>query len=157
MRKCVELFYRNWPGLTLSSPIRFSTADRRTKSISWNVEWRVKKCKKMTSMKCYRRAQKWQIDPWIQGGEGIEEPPKWPHFFTFGARASAKVCRVIFPKLKGSDFELSHTILKCWQTHEIHDLESRVKSERVQKDYEHEVLSTLSTHKMLAGNLVWWL
>ena len=34
VRKCVELFYRNWPGLTLSSPIRFSSADRRTKSIS---------------------------------------------------------------------------------------------------------------------------
>ena len=34
VRKCVELFYRNWPGLTLSSPIRFSSADRRMKSIS---------------------------------------------------------------------------------------------------------------------------
>ena len=33
--------------------LRFSSADRRTKSISWNVEWRVKKCKKMTNMKCY--------------------------------------------------------------------------------------------------------
>ena len=52
-RKCVELFYWNWPGLTLSSPIRFSSADRRTKSINWNVEWRVKKCKKMTNMECY--------------------------------------------------------------------------------------------------------
>ena len=48
VRKCVELFYWNWPGLTLSSPIRFSSADRRTKSISWNVEWRVKECMKMT-------------------------------------------------------------------------------------------------------------
>ena len=53
VRKCVELFYWNWPGLTLSSPIRFSSADRRTKSIIWNVEWREKKCKKMTNMTCY--------------------------------------------------------------------------------------------------------
>ena len=42
-----------------------------------------------------------------------DEPPKWSHFFFFCARASAKVCRIIFPKLKGSDFELSHTIFKC--------------------------------------------
>ena len=33
LRKRVELNYSNWPGLTLSSPIRFSSADRRTKSI----------------------------------------------------------------------------------------------------------------------------
>ena len=86
VRKCVELFSPNWRGLTLSSPIRFSSADRRTKS----------------------------------RGKGMDELPKWSHLFTFCVRASGKVCRVIVPKLAGSDFELSHTIFKCWQTHEIH-------------------------------------
>ena len=50
VRKCVELFYWNWPGLTLSSPIRFSSADRRTKSMICNVEWRAKKWRKMTKI-----------------------------------------------------------------------------------------------------------
>ena len=67
----------------------------------------------------------------FDGGRGIDEPPKWLHFYIFCASASAKVCRVILPKLAGSDFELSHTIFKCWQTHEIHQLECRVKSEKV--------------------------
>ena len=89
VRKCVELFSPNWRGQTLSSPIRFSSADRRTKS-------RVK---------------------------GMDELTKWSHLFTFCVRASGKVCRVILLKLAGSDFELSHTIFKCWQTHEIHDLQ----------------------------------
>ena len=52
VRKCVELFSPNWRGQSLRSPIRFSSADRCTKSICCNVEWRVKKCKKMTNMKC---------------------------------------------------------------------------------------------------------
>ena len=56
----------------------------------------------------------------FDGGRGIDEPPKWSHFYIFCASASAKVCRVMVPKLAGSDFELSHTIFKCWQTHEIH-------------------------------------
>ena len=55
-------------------------------------------------------------------GFSSDEPPKWSHFYIFCASASAKVCRVILLKLAGSDFELSHTIFKCWQTHEIHDL-----------------------------------
>ena len=37
VRKRVELNYSNWPGLTLSSPIRFSSADRRTKSMICNA------------------------------------------------------------------------------------------------------------------------
>ena len=82
-----------------------------------------------------------QFYMWSKGGRGIDEPPKWSHFYIFCASASAKVCRVIVPKLAGSDFELSHTIFKCWQTHEIHHLECRVKREEVQKDAEHDVLS----------------
>ena len=50
------------------------------------------------------------IDP--RGG-GDRRAPKMVTFFIFGARASAKVCRVIVLKLAGSDFELSHTIFKC--------------------------------------------
>ena len=53
VRKCVELFSPNWRGQSLRSPIRFLSADRCTKSICCNVEWRMKKCKKMTNMKCY--------------------------------------------------------------------------------------------------------
>ena len=37
----------------------------------------------------------------------MDELPKWSHLFTFCVRASGKVCRVIVPKLAGSDFELS--------------------------------------------------
>ena len=33
------------------------------------------------------------------------------------------------------------TKIECWQTHEIHDLECRGKSEKVPKHSEHEVLS----------------
>ena len=50
--------------------------------------------------------------------------------------------------LGGQKISAVITIFKCWQMHEIHLLQCRVESEKVQKDDEHEVLSdAIEQHK----------
>ena len=98
-------------------------------------------CWKLKCCQAQKFDHQQKIQHWSEGGRGSKSSRKLSHLCIFGAAWSAKVCRVILPKLAGSDFELSHTIFKCWQTHEIHQLKCRVESEKVQKDDEHEVLS----------------
>ena len=98
-------------------------------------------CWKLKCCQTHKFDHQHKIQHWSEGGRGSKSSRKLSHLCIFGAAWSAKVCRVILPKLAGSDFELSHTIFKCWQTHEIHHLECRVKREKVQKDDEHDVLS----------------
>ena len=98
-------------------------------------------CWKLKCCQTHKFDHQHKIQHWSEGGRGSKSSRKLSHLYIFGAAWSAKVCRVILLKLAGSDFELSHTIFKCWQTHEIHHLECRVKREKVQKYDEHDVLS----------------
>ena len=105
-------------------------------------------CWKLKCCQTHKFDHQHKIQHWSEGGRGSKSSQKLSHLCIFGAAWSAKVCRVILLKLAGSDFELSHTIFKCWQTHEIHQLKCRVESEKVQKDDEHEVLSdAIEQHK----------
>ena len=77
-------------------------------------------CWKLKCCQTHKFDHQHKIQHWSGGGGGSKSSRKMSHLCIFGAKARAKVCRVILPKLAGSDFELSHTIFKCWQTHEIH-------------------------------------
>ena len=77
-------------------------------------------CWKLKCCQAQKFDHQHKIQHWSEGGRGSKSSRKLSHLCIFGAAWSAKVCRVILPKLAGSDFELSHTIFKCWQTHEIH-------------------------------------
>ena len=77
-------------------------------------------CWKLKCCQTHKFDHQHKIQHWSEGGRGSKSSRKLSHLCIFGAAWSAKVCRVILPKLAGSDFELSHTIFKCWQTHEIH-------------------------------------
>ena len=126
VRKCVELFSPNWRGQTLSSPIRFSSADRRTKSMIWNLEWRAKECKKITNMKWQPsmvivKARNGRHSLWLRQKIGCLYRLGKDRFWYCGPERSAKLAKGIFRSVGMRNwaverlFQMCKNFAKSWE------------------------------------------